>query len=153
MNLTLEQIIKIVLAIGGVVLFLFAIYIIVFRILLPNNLAENQAKGTLGDIVSNLNDLQPGESVKLTIVAPSGWTIIFFSDKEKSLRGFDKPVSFTFKNALCICGSSCKKEICREINKPLLMDGKEDNPFFFKIQKKDFNVTDMPSYYKIKEVV
>ena len=47
MNMTLEQVIKIVLSVIGVIMFLLLIYILVFRVLFPVGVADSQAKGTV----------------------------------------------------------------------------------------------------------
>ena len=122
-----------------------------FRVLFPVGVADSQAKGTLENIVSILNVLQTGETKTLDLVySPVGWTIIGFKSDSIKIGDFQKPDAFIGKNALCICQKTCKKEICREIKKPLQINSME--PFVFKIgEKKDFEITETDQYYEMKE--
>jgi len=151
MNMTLEQVIKIVLSVIGVIMFLLLIYILVFRVLFPVGVADSQAKGTVEIIANPLINMQVGETKQLEpIVSPKGWTIIGFKSDSIKVGGFQKPDIFIGKNIVCVCQKVCKKEICREIKKPLQSDSIE--PFIYEIgEDKDFEVTDANQYYEMKE--
>jgi len=151
MNMTLEQLIKIVLAIMGVVMFLLLIYILVFRVLFPGGLADNQAKGTVESLAVKIDSIQQGESTDSDPVEnPKGWTIIGFKGDSTAIQGFAKPDAFIGKPVVCVCQKTCKREACRELRKPLQSDATE--PFVFKIGSiKEFTITDMGTYYDIQE--
>ncbi len=154
MNMTLEQLIKIILGVMGVVMFLLLIYILVYRVIFPGGLAENQAKGTVESLIVVIDSLQQqGESKDSEpVYLPKGWIIIGFKSDSTTIKGFGKPDTFIGKNAVCVCQKTCKRETCRELKKPLQID--EVELFIYKIgEPKKFTITDIGTYYEIKEKI
>jgi hypothetical protein len=151
-TMTLEQLVKIVLAIAGVIMFLLVVYILVYGLLFPSKTNETQAKGTVENIAVVLDSLHQGDTKPLDpIYSPSGWTIVGFKYDSAKISSFEKPDAFIGKNAICVCQKVCKREVCRETKKPLQIDA--TNLFVYKIgETKIFNVTDMGLYYEIKDI-
>jgi len=144
-----SQIIKIILAVMGIILVIALVGI--FYDMLFGKQDEQQAKGTLDRLYQTLSGLEPGDSEAVYFYVPTGWTIVTFDTSVNKYDRFTKPSSFAYKYAVCICKKECKSAICRELKKPFM----SDNKFFLlpiTVFKKFF-VTDNGDVYDVKEKI
>lgn len=147
LNLMSSQIIKVILAISGILLVLFLL--VLFYNMFFAKQDEQQAKGTLDRIYQTIIETQSGETKSFEAYTPQGWTIVAFDSVVKKYDRFNKPASFTYKYALCICKKDCKAEICRELKKPFMKDDK----FFLVpiISFKKYYLSDEGDIYNVVE--
>jgi len=147
LNLMSAQIIKIILAVLGIIM-IIALVAIFFNMIFGNQ-DEQQAKGTLDRFYQTVSSLEIGKPEAVYFYVPTGWTVVAFDNITNKVDRFTKPSSFAFKYAVCICKKACKPEICRELKKPFM----SDNKFFLlpiTIFRKFF-VTDKGDIYDVQE--
>jgi 3D (Asp-Asp-Asp) domain-containing protein len=155
LTLTLEQVIKLILVIFGVLLMIYIGFLLA-RLFFGANQSELQAKGTLENLYNTINALNTDGTPKdIDLYAPVGWTIVAFdnvSNIDRTTNTFKKPYAFIDKFAICICKESCNADFCREIKKPLITRSDDGRDVFFVLKIagiKHFEIWDAGAIYMI----
>src|SRR6056297_2937253 len=105
-EITAEEVLKIVLAVIGIVFLL----ILAFQLygMFINKTDLEQAKSTLNQIKGRIDNLEEGESDKMLITSPEGWFIVSYDKKE------DLPSNCKFNECLCFCPEGgCEEGVCK----------------------------------------
>ncbi len=142
-QLLLEQIIKLIIALIGIVIILYAGFVL-FRTYFGKQ-DDMQAQGTLEYLVEKLNNLEQGSIFNYTLQSPVGWYIISF-DREHNFNGnFQKPPMIQ-PNLVCLCKKKCETKFCSALSLPLKTDNELTS---IQIQIKDVWLINKGDYYEI----
>jgi len=125
LELSLNELIGMVLAIAGISLLLFVLVPNLWGFVSPSN-EKDQANGMLTQIGNTLSSISPGQADELYVYSPALYFITFSNNQGPG--GITPPKECYFLNCICICDEKCKDKVyCSTISKPLKQSGNNLN--------------------------